>query len=424
MHSLDRPSADVAHDFDWLVGQEGVGWLSAAKDMSSHVGGNMLQAAQRLRRDWPPERARLILEQLDLRRRATEKFPDAGRMFFTRLGLEQATDAWIAHYKAARFPAGRPLADLCCGIGGDLLALAQRGPVRGIDRDAVAAVCAKANLGAVGCAEVTIQTKHIEATDLNNVAAWHIDPDRRPSGRRTTKTALADPAPEVLAQLLNVSPSAAIKLAPAADLAEPWWAEAELEWISRARQCRQLVAWFGQLAQQPGHRRATILRAGEASHEDQVAATFVGQPLIECSIASQVGRYVFEPDAAILAAKLEGALAIQQHLSALAAEVAYYTADCPSAHPALSCFEVLEVMPFRERSLRAWLHERGIGRLEIKKRGVPIDPERLRRQLQLDGPDEAVVLLARIRGRIMAILARRVAANSSPESSPIHSSKG
>jgi hypothetical protein len=81
-------------------------------------------------------------------------------------------------------------------------------------------------------------------------------------------------------------------------------------------------------------------------------------------------------------------------------------------------------MPFHERQLRQWLRERGIGRLEIKKRGVPIDPERLRYQMQLDGPNEATVLLARILGRITAILARRVAANSSPESSPIHSSKG
>src|SRR5262249_44116199 len=151
------------------------------------------------------------------------------------------------------------------------------------------------------------------------------------------------------------------------------------EWISRARQCRQLVAWFGQLAKHPGQRRATILRSAETSDEVEIAATFVGQPNVECPIVPQISRYVLEPDAAVLAAKLEGALAIQQQLSALAADVAYYTADIPSAHPALTCFEVLDVMPFRERRLRSWLQERRIGRLEIKKRSVPIDPEMLRR---------------------------------------------
>jgi hypothetical protein len=424
MHSLDRPSADSVHDYHWLVNQEGADWLSAAEGLFSSDGTNLLQVNALLRRDLPPARVALILEQLELRQRACAKFPAAGRMLFTRLGLEQATDAWVARYKATRFPASQPLVDLCCGIGGDLMALAKRGPAHGIDRDPIAAVCAKANLGAVGASDGTVATTEVEAADLDHVAAWHIDPDRRPAGRRTTKAALADPAPEVLGQLLNKSPSAAIKLAPAAGLDEPWWAEAELEWISRARQCRQLVAWFGPLAVHPGHRRATILRAVETSDEVQVAATFVGQPLFECPIAPHIGRHVFEPDAAILAAKLESTLAVQQQLSALAANVSYYTADCLSVHPALTCFQVLEVMPFRERQLRQWLRTRGIGRLEIKKRGVPIDPESLRRKLQLEGADEATLLLARVFGRVTAILARRVPADSSPESSPACSSTG
>lgn len=424
MHALDRPSADLVHDYHWLIGHEGARWLLAAQDMFRPDGGNLLQVGQRLRRDLPSERVGLILEQVDVRRRAAEKFPSSGRMFFTRLGLEQATDAWVAGYKAARFPTDHPLVDLCCGIGGDLIALGQRGRASGVDRDPVAALCAQANLEAVGISEAKIVAKDVDATDVNDVAAWHIDPDRRPEGQRTTKATLAEPGPDVLVRLVSKSPSAAIKLAPAADLAEPWWAEAELEWISRARQCRQLVAWFGELAQYPGQRRATILRAVETPAEVQVNATFVGQPNVECSIAPRIGRYVFEPDAAILAAKLEGALAVEQKLSAIAGGLAYYTADSPTVHRALACFEVLDVRPFRQRPLRMWLRERGIGRLEIKKRGVSIDPETLRRQLQLDGPNEATVLLAPVGGRITAILARRVAASSSPESSPIHSSTG
>jgi hypothetical protein len=420
MHAFDRASVDLVHDYPWLVSNEGARPLLAAQEMLSPDGANLLQVGQRLRCDLPSERVGLVLEQVDLRRRAAEKFPSAGRMFFTRLGLEQATDAWVARYKAARFPTGRPLADLCCGVGGDLMALAHRGRGMGVDRDPVAGLCAKANLEAVGISDGAVVTKDVDATDINDVAAWHIDPDRRPEGRRTTKVALAEPGPDILAHLVNKSRSAAIKLAPAADLAAPWWQEAELEWISRTRQCRQLVAWFGELAQHPGQRRATILRAAETPGEVQVAATFVGQSNVECSIAPQLGRYVFEPDAAILAAKLEGALAVDQRLTAMAVGVAYYTADSPSLHPALACFEVLEIMPFRERQLRTWLRERRIGRLEIKKRGVPIDPETLRRQLQLDGPDEATVLLARIGGRITAILARRVAVNSSAESSLTH----
>ena len=354
MHSPDRPSASLVEGYDWLVGREGARWLAAARGMLDLEGAGVLQTTWRLRRDLQPERVRLILEQLDLRRRAAGKFPSAGRMFFTRLGLEQATDAWVAAYKAGRFRSHQPLADLCCGIGGDLTSLAKRGPVRGVERDPVMVLCAKANLAAVGAPDATIVNKDVELADLDGTSAWHIDPDRRPGGRRTTKVALAEPGPDVLALLLKRSSAAAIKLAPAADMAEPWWAEAELEWISRARQCRQLVAWIGILAEHPGTRRATMLHAAEASEHVQVAATFVGQPHVECPVAPRIGRHVFEPDAAILAAKLEGALACEQKLLALAAGVPYYTADRPAAHPALACFEVLEAMPFREKQLRRW----------------------------------------------------------------------
>jgi len=423
MHSLDTPPTELIQGYRWLVGQEGVRWLAAARDMSTN-GAGVLQITRQLRRDLSPERVRLVLEQLELRRRARDKFPWAERMYFSRLGLEQATDAWVAAYKAARFPSGQPLADLCCGVGGDLMAMAKRGATGGVDRDPIAGLLAQANLRVCGGMAATVMTKDVEPTDLEGAAAWHIDPDRRPAGLRTTRVSLGDPGPEVLARLIERVPNAAIKLAPAADLEAACWSEAELEWIGRARQCRQLVAWFGQLAAHPGRRRATMLRAGAAAEEVEIAATFVGEPNIECPIAPKVGRYVFEADSAVLAAKLEGALAIEQGLWALAASLAYYTADHSLAHPALACFQVLEVMPFSERRLRQWLGERDIGRLEIKKRGVPIDPEKLRRQLRASGPDEATILMARIRGRVTAILAQRVAASSLPESSPTHSSTG
>ena len=60
-------------------------------------------AVARLRGTLSPAQTHLLLEQVELRRRATAKFTHAARMFFTRIGLEQATDEWVARYKAARF---------------------------------------------------------------------------------------------------------------------------------------------------------------------------------------------------------------------------------------------------------------------------------------------------------------------------------
>jgi len=376
--------------------------------------GPTLKLADRLRKDLSAERARLVVQQAELRQRAGEKFDNADRMFFTPIGLEQSTDQWIAGYKAGRIaesiPSDGKLADLCCGIGGDLMAMAACGPVTAVERDPITAIYAEANfhscsaiVQALTCGVVKVAD--VSGFDIRPFAVWHIDPDRRPEGRRTTRATAHDPPADVIEWLLAASANAAVKLAPAAVLPDGWSDRAELEWISRRRECRQLVAWFGELAKQPGRCRATVLDV-----EGRVRRTFCGEPNRAVPIVAKLGRYVFEPDPAVLAAKLEGALAAEHKLSAVAAGVAYFTGDEPLADPALAAFEILDVLPLRPKALKNWLAERGIGRLEIKKRGIDIEPERLRRHVQGKGENAAVFLIARIAGRATVIAARRVPA--------------
>src|SRR5690606_968639 len=118
--------------FRWLASPAAEAWLErTAAELPVTPA-----LVQQLRREFTPGKAHLLLEQADLRRRAAEKFPDAHRMLFTRRGLEQSTDAWVARHKAARYAAAlhserSPVHDLCCGIGGDALALAAEGTCRG-----------------------------------------------------------------------------------------------------------------------------------------------------------------------------------------------------------------------------------------------------------------------------------------------------
>lgn len=396
-------------DYRWLVSDEGQVWIdrAAGEDCST------VALAGRLRKALAPERARLVLQQVELRRRAQVKFAAADRMFFTPVGLEQSTDQWVAAHKAGHFPARGPVADLCCGIGGDLMALAQRGPAIGVDRDPITALLAEANLRALGGMRFFAAGTRIEdvsETALNDFAAWHLDPDRRPKGRRTTHLELHEPRLSAIRELLAKNRNGAVKLAPACDLPDDWAREAELEWISRDRQCRQLVTWFGDLAQHAGHRRATVLHGLYSTSDTIQARSIVGLPDVRVPTAPHVGRYVFEPDAAVLAAHLTGALAAEHNLAALAPGVEYLTADGPVADPALACFEITDVLPFDLKRLKGLLRDRGIGRLEIKKRG-PVDleePEQLRRRLHLRGDSSAVLLLAPLARGVSAILARRV----------------
>ena len=98
----------------------------------------------------------------------------------------------------------------------------------------------------------------------------------------------------------------------------------------------------------------------------------------------------------------------EYEVSAVASNIAYFTGDRPINDAAFDGFEVLEVLPYHVREIKAWLTVRHIGQLEIKKRGVPLEPEKVRRELAVAGDESATVLLAKIGGRVQAIVARRL----------------
>ena len=129
----------------------------------------------------------------------------------------------------------------------------------------------------------------------------------------------------------------------------------------------------------------------------------------EAPICTALGRYVYEPDAAVLAAGLDGELAAEHGLAAVSTGIAYLTGDVLIEDGALAAFEIQEQLPLDLKKLRGLLRERGIGRLEIKKRGVPHDPQQLRGQLGLRGENEATLILTRYQRQAIALLCRRTA---------------
>ena len=390
-------------DYRWLVSPDGDRWLKrvAGDDRDP------LALATALRRELSSQRTHLVLEQTELRRRAARKFSDADRMFFTRVGLEQATDQVVAAYKADRFPAKRRHADLCCGVGGDLAALSARGPTLGVDRNRVVALLAAENLDRLGHGHSQVVVADATDVALDADTAWHLDPDRREEGRRSTQLCFHSPDRAAVERLLDRVPHAALKLAPATDVPDGWAELAELEWISRNRQCRQQVAWFGNLARTPTHRRATVVLGRDLDASVEVR-TLVGRRALPVPVAENIGRYVFEPDPAVLAADLTGALASQHAMEGTASSGVYLTADRPVSDAAMSRFEVDEVVPFDKKRLKRHLAARGLGRLEIKTRGLPHDPDLLRRQLRVPGDTAGVLILCRRGDGVVAVLARRV----------------
>jgi hypothetical protein len=349
------------------------------------------------------QRAAAAFELAELRRRGVNKFTRAAQMFFTRKGLEQSTDEWIARYKALRHNSflspSQSVVDACCGVGGDMVGSA--GPRIGVDSDAILTAYAAHNAAVYGV-EATVLTTTLDATNLPECNAWHADPDRRAGGRRSTQPDLHEPSLATLAAWRRRTPAAAVKLAPAAQLPDDWQAECELEWISRAGECRQLVAWAGPLACDPGKRRATKVL------NDGAAATFIGDSNATCDLAPRLGAWIHDFDPAVLAAGLDGALTARHALSRCATRVAYFTSDAAVDDPLVASFRIVDVAPLSRKRLADWVATHRVGTLEIKCRGVDVRPEALRRELKPKGEASATLLVyPDHRGKPTVVIAER-----------------
>lgn len=381
-------------------------WLlsaAAAEVLAEHAGAKATPAVLTAlrQRTGDNERAAAVLELADLRRRATAKFALAERMFFTRKAFEQATDQAIAAHKANRFAPDSRVIDACCGVGGDLIALAKRANAIGIDADPALAAFATRNVELHG-SETSVRAERLTAEHFPDGDAWHADPDRRPGGRRTSQPDAYEPSLDTLRAWRDQTPTAAIKLAPAARLPEDWEADCELEWISRGGECRQLVAWCGPLAQHVGSRRATRI------DPEGTPVTLAGLPGLEYAFAGELGSWIHEPDPAVLAADLVGTVCQHHGLAAATPKVPYLTSNTPVDDPLVASFEVLETLSLSRKRLAGWLAERGIGRLEIKCRGVDLRPEDLRRDLKPKGQGEATLLIYPDRtGKRRVVIAKR-----------------
>ena len=190
----------------------------------------------------------------------------------------------MAAYKASQFPVHSRIADLCCGIGGDLIAMAARCEVVGVDHDPISALLAETNVSMHGFSTARVYCTDVTEQPLSEFSAWHIDPDRRSGNHRTTKIEYQLPSWSMIEDLVAHCPHAAIKLAPAAELPENVARAAELEWIGSRRQCKQLLVRYGDLARYPGRRTATIV------FDDSLQAdTFTGDIAASISHREEVG---------------------------------------------------------------------------------------------------------------------------------------
>lgn len=363
---------------------------------------DVVRLVSRLRADGhPPDRVAAVLEQARLRTRAHSKFGEfADRMLFTRDGLEQATRLAVAARHAGRFAdAGIDVvADLGCGIGADAMAFAAIDlGVVAVERDEVTAAIASYNLAPFPAARVELGDA--VSSDLAGVGGAWVDPARRDASGR-----LADPdrwsPPLGWALGLGERMPTGLKLGPGIDR-DLIPDDAEAQWVSVDGEVVELAVWRGGL-ERDGIRRAALVLRSDGAHE------MIAPGDAEDAPAGEPGEFLLEPDGAVIRARLIGDLARSLGGRMLDPSIAWITADAPPSTPYGATFRVLERFPLDVKTLKREMAARGIGTLEIKKRGVDVDPAEFRTRLALRGDAGATLILTRVAGARAAFLAERV----------------
>ncbi|GAB3122932.1 class I SAM-dependent methyltransferase [Streptomyces calidiresistens] len=395
--------------------------LEAVRD---HAPGEELALATRLRRDHPADLVAAALTMARLRVRARAKFgPEADTMWFTADGVEQATRAPVAAHRARRLVAAgaERVVDLCCGNGGDALALARAGlEVVAVDRSPWACAVAEANAAELGLAD-RIRVVRGDVTDPSVIGdagapgtAVFIDPARRDGRGRTFDPEAYSPPLSRALDIARRAPLAAVKVAPGIPH-EALPPDAETEWVSDGGEVKEAVLWFGTGAPHP--RRATLLPGGHGVTGDGSPAP---DPRSD-GAHGVVDRYLYEPDGAVIRAGLVGAVARIIGARLIDPRIAYLTSDTAVRTPWAAAWEITDVLPFNLKRLRALLRDREVGTLTIKKRGFAMTPEELRRRLAPRGPNACTLVVTRLGDRPLVLVARPPVEPGGPDgaSSPV-----
>lgn len=360
-----------------------------------------LALSRRLRAEFAADQVAAAITQVSLRRKAATKFgADADRLLFTAEGLEQATHRHVAAHRARRVVATGAMSvrDLGCGIGADLLAFARTGTkVSGVELDPATAAVAQANLDATG-AGGRVATGDATSARLDDVDLVFADPARRgPAGRVFDPHAFSPPWSFVQDLLQG---EAVVKLAPG--LPHEWIPDGvEAEWVSLDGRLREAVLWSGRAVD--CRRRATVLSwsGGRVERHQLTDADDPGTADV-----APVGRFVYEPDDAVIRAHLVTGFSALYSGWLLDRHLAYVSSDAFHATGLGRGYELVEVLPFKEKALRAALRARDIGTLTIKKRGVDVTPEALRARLRLNGGVPGTIILTRTPAGAQALLVR------------------
>ena len=382
-------NTDVA---EWLHSSEAQA-LWPLVDLTQH-----LHTMSVLRRHTTAERAAALYEVASARAHASQKFSDGATLWFTRAALEQASHQRISQHRISHLTGVTSIADICCGCGGDLFALATVAPCIAIDNDAARLAFAHANINQ---RQLHDRVSFVEADATTYTIPDHVDmvffdPGRRLNGKRLLHHDDYQPPLALASRWRRPGRLIGIKCAPGLDYtALPFTPPYAIECVSLNGELRETVVWLD--APFTWRFRATILSDTQAWQLDDTT-------LHPAVALDQPATFLYEPDSAIIRAGLVQPLA--HHISAtmLDPHIAYLTSHHYRATPFARCWRVIQHLPFSERAIAHALRQYDAGAVTVKKRGSPVDSDALAKRLSRPSGTPFVVVLTRVAGAHTAII--------------------
>ena len=391
----------------WLISSEGLETVNRWRQRSAEFT-DPLKLQNALRKELSSDRAIVVAQQVLLTEKIKQKFPDYPFLLATEKGIQQATDQAIAQYKSKSIAKlssyyGGSLTDLCCGIGGDLISFNKELSAIGVDIDPVTVAFAQTNCQLAGI-NTTVFRFDVENLDVEG-SMVHIDPDRRPSGKRTTNPLFFNPQLSRIEELIRTVKQVVLKSAPGMTIPDIWFDRAQWEWIEHNGECKQALGWFGFPEKPAGTFRATIVHddgyetfsapvsiSRNAQFSGQFSSLSSHNSRTETAPASY--KYIYAPAPSLSASGLVPSFCEQYGLFEISPG-GYLGADSIIKSPFVSAFEVIEDFPLNIKIVKQALKQRGIEHIVIKKRGVTLKPEDFLKKIGLsnNAPPDAPVLL-------------------------------
>jgi len=393
--------------------------LHATAELGASTNNDPPAIALKLKRLFPDRPAHELNGAIDLIVARAKAAPRLGAWvkdaLLTTRSVEQASRPEFSRYRAERFRGARHLLEIGTASGFDTAALARVAErVTSLEPDTALADMARHNLHLQGITNVEIVTQTAEdylvTADLKRFDALFADPSRRDKDGARLRAGDEYLPPLSLVLDIPISGPRGVKISPAVNVElPPNW---EREFLGIGGECLEQTVWSGLTTAPP-----SVYLADKGARWRLTAD--------EPSVADlDTGRYsfIYDPHPALVRSGSLDSFYAHTKIDLFDPRCAYGVSPELVASPFVRPFRIIDLLPYRDDSLAKRLYSLGwCSRTEIKKRGVEIDPDLVRRKLKLPPPHDGstpfgTVLIGRRGDSLTAVLAERVLADEEERS--------